>query len=143
MKGQIIIPNPITGKDVFATIPDIGNSKSKHFVKGGDIYLYEGKWWVNKGTPGGYGLSHIEHKHGEELKDFGYMDRHGIIDFLYQVLQPGSQVYLEENRPIILETHVGIVVLETKQSFDLGTYYHIVSAYNKKTPRGKHIGVWK
>lgn len=137
------IVNPRTGSTVFAVLPAIGNPESPHSVSSGNIYLFEGDNWGPAGDFKGYGLAHIIGKHGPELHKDGYVSKDDLIRYVDEILQPGAQVYLEGDRPIVLQTPQGMVVLEQEYSFDEGTYYSVVTAYRRRNPRGKLIGKWQ
>lgn len=112
----------------------------------GEIYLYEGEYWYKRGVATGFGLAHIEHKHGPELVPHGYTTTTDYIRFVDEVLRPGAVVHTEvdKTKPIVVQASIGMVVLQSRYDFATQTeYYYVVTAYKKARPHGWAIGDWK
>ncbi|MGL5719548.1 MAG: hypothetical protein ACRCYP_01955 [Alphaproteobacteria bacterium] len=133
------VVNPITGGLSFGRIPDNNNG-----IDAGEIYLKLGLVGHGKQRKGAFGVRHVWEKHQVDL---GISKSEDTPSVIASILTEGADILVDMTssstpaRPIVLNTSLGIVVLEKKLEQGTGVvYYSLVSAYGKKNMTGTVIG---
>lgn len=110
-------------------------------VEAGDIYLRLGFVGMGYARSGAFGARHIWEKHQIDLNLKQPSD---IPQVVASILQNGANILIDKSkaadRPLVLNSNVGIVILEPKKTADGNTEYSIVSAYARKNHKGTVIG---
>ena len=116
----------------------------------GDIYLTLGRHF---GPNRGFGANHIWVDHLQEIAKYhglshvSHDDERGlklVAGYVAAIIQPGTPVYCEfahikTNRPTILSSKIGTVILEQRTINDENVY-SVVTAFDLRQPRGTLIG---
>lgn len=80
-------------------------------------------------------MSHIETEHGGEIRAKGT----NPARYVHRVLLEFDGVFQEGGRLILFATRpTAVAVIELRQ--DSGGFYSVITAFEKKTPRGSHAG---
>ena len=110
---------------------------NNHNFPVGDIHLKLGFIGNGHRRKGAYGLRHIWEKHGAEL---GLTAPLQVPDFIKTVLQPGANVIVDHSKssdkPLIVESNNGLVTLGVVKPNNEPPYYHIITAYGRKSHPG-------
>lgn len=96
---------------------------------------------VSKSLKKAFGLRHIWDKHRQEI---GATTAQDIVTFVESVLQSGAEIIIDKNKsptkPLIVESNVGMVIVELKQPLGENAYYSIITAYVRKSHPGTLMG---
>ncbi|EJG0899092.1 hypothetical protein C4H01_RS24445 [Vibrio parahaemolyticus] len=88
-----------------------------------------------------FGLRHIWDKHRTEI---GATTAQDVVAFVESVLQSGAEILIDKNKdpskPLIVESSVGMVIVELKQPQGEDAYYSIITAYDRKSHPGTLVG---
>ncbi len=124
----------------FGIMPNL-NSKfpaGEIILKLGDPGFYDRR---EKKLKAAFGLRHIWDKHKVEI---GATNAFDVIKFIESVITLGAEVLIDSNKdpnkPLIVESTAGMVVVELKQPQGEEPYYSIVTAYDKKRHAGTLVG---
>ncbi len=106
-----------------------------------DIYLFLG---FHKGT--GFGLRHIQHEHGNEIRTLGYIGKEGrtlIPEYVTSIVGPGTKLYYTGESwkcRLLAWNQNGMGVLEFRENDKHGKHWSIITAYSRRVPYGEEIG---
>jgi len=150
MQIQIFQPN-----DVTPAIAELRNQKNarvsnnrgqvsfglfpsnNHNFPVGDIHLKLGFIGNGHRRSGAFGLRHIWEKHGSEL---GLTAPQQVSAFIETILQPGANVIVNHSKspdkPLIVESSNGLITLGMVKPNNESAYYHIITAYGRKSHPG-------
>lgn len=114
-------------------------------IEAGEVYLRLGLVgkFVKKGQPklGAFGARHIWDKHRSDLNLQYPSD---IPKVVASILRNGADVLVDKSKsavkPLVLNSNVGIVILQPKKTAEGGIEYSIVSAYGRRNHKGTVIG---
>lgn len=138
MKNSRVTNNK--GNLSFGTIPKLNDNfpKGEIHLKLGDSGFYSHNHHEPKGA---FGLRHIWDKHGDELNSQNAED---VVKFIESVLQVGAEVIIDPkkspNKPLIVESNTGMVVVDLKEPQNEEPFYNIITAYDKKAHPGNVMG---
>jgi len=145
MKKNDYIVNPKTGTPVFGTIPCI-NNKPYPFPEG-EIFL---KYGEHLGANRGFGIRHIWEEHKDDILSMGYesTDKYALTaHYVSDILISGARIFCEfarhrNERVTILQSAIGISIIEHRYDGDGNTIYSVISAYKlrRRKPHGELIG---
>lgn len=125
-----------TNKLSYGRIPDAPAFN----IKAGDIYLRLGFSGSGKNKSGAFGARHIWDKHRGDLSLQYPSD---IPKVVASILSKGANVLVDKSksadRPLVLNSNVGIVILQPKKTAEGGIEYSIVSAYGRRNHKGTVI----
>jgi hypothetical protein len=106
----------------------------------GDIKLKLGHIGVGRNRQGGFGLRHIWEKHGSEC---GLTCPTQIPAYLERIITVGAHVLIDKDKdpdkPLILESKVGMAILMINTPKPGAIFYTITSAYSRKSHKGNVI----
>ncbi|MCA2486255.1 MULTISPECIES: hypothetical protein [Vibrio] len=128
------------GTTSFGQIPKLNSQfpEAEVILKLGDPGFYDLKV---KQLKGAFGLRHIWDKHRSEINA---QDASDVVKFIENVIRGGAEVLIEygkdPNKPIILESSSGMVIVELKRPQGEDPYYSIVTAYDRKSHPGTLMG---
>lgn len=110
----------------------------------GKIFLKQGE---HKGANKGFGVTHILAEHEADLSKHNLsLDADGVIAYIKLILQSGAGIYSEYDnlrgfpRPMIIQSRIGVVVLERKE-VDRITAYSVITAFGGRSAKGEKIGM--
>jgi hypothetical protein len=116
----------------FGTFPE-----NNHNFPVGEITLKLGYVGFDSERKGAYGLRHIWEKHGSEVMATSPSD---IPLFIEGIITSGSTVIVDRDKdpkkPLIVKSSIGLLTLGLKQPKDSEPYYHIITAYVRKSHPG-------
>lgn len=119
----------------FGTFPS-----NNHSFPSGDITLRLGYVGYGAGRKGAFGLRHIWEKHKTEVMATNPED---IPAFIEAIITKGSNVIIDKdkdpNKPLIVESKVGLLTLGLKLPNNANPYYHVITAYARKSHPGTVI----
>ena len=106
----------------------------------GDIKLKLGHIGVGRNRLGGFGLRHIWEKHGSEC---GLTCPTQVPAYLESIITIGAHVLIDKDKapdkPLILESKVGMAILTINKPNPGASFYTITSAYSRKSHKGNVI----
>lgn len=106
----------------------------------GQIKLKLGHIGVGRNRQGGFGLRHIWEKHGSEC---GLTCPTQVPAYLESIITVGAHVLIDKNKdpnkPLILESKVGMAILTINKPNPGDSFYTITSAYSRKSHKGNVI----
>lgn len=111
----------------------------------GEVILklgYKGFYSPREREPkGAFGLRHIWDKHRTEINAQSASD---IILFIEEVMISGAEILIDQNKslekPLIVESSTGMVIVALKTPQEEDAYYHVVTAYDRKSHPGTLVG---
>jgi hypothetical protein len=110
-------------------------------VAAGEIYLRLGFVGVGRSKSGAFGARHIWDKHKGDLN---IKEPSDIPKVVASILRNGADVLVDKSksadRPLVLNSNIGIVILQPKKTAEGGIEYSIVSAYGRRNHKGTVIG---
>jgi len=128
------------GSVSFGLMPNLNNNLPQ-----GEVILKLGyKGFYNpreKESKGAFGLRHIWDKHRAEINAKSASD---IILFIEEVMIPGADIIIDKKKslekPLIVESSTGMVIVALKRPLGEDAYYHVVTAYDRKSHPGILVG---
>jgi len=141
-RPSTIITNPYDDSDSFGEIPEI--SYPEYHFPNGQIYLRYGK---HQGMHRGFGLDHIWEQHSADLIKKGFLEKFDAARYVANIIQSGAKIHCEfarmkRERVTVLQSRLGIVVLEHRLDGDNADYYSVVTAHPGRA-HGTLIGAIK
>lgn len=129
-----------TGQLSFGIIPKLNDKLPQ-----GEVILklgYKGFYSPGDREPkGAFGLRHIWDKHKTEINAQSASD---IILFIEDVMVAGAEILIDRNKslekPLIVESKTGMVIVELKMPHEEDAYYSVVTAYDRKSHPGTLVG---
>ncbi|MCY4186092.1 MAG: hypothetical protein OXC82_10265 [Rhodobacteraceae bacterium] len=147
-----LIKNPVTNDDSFGRIINLKITTEPQLASTeADIYLFLGFHRNTKGflkrSPY-FGFKHIRAVHEKEIRNRGFIDKSNgrtlIPEYVASIVRPGSLLYYEgeirQYPRLLASNQTGMAVLEFRDDDDHGTYWSIVTAYNRRNPHGQLVG---
>ena len=130
----------LDGSHVFGKVPSLNDKFPE-----GDIILklgYQGFYnSSNNLLQGAFGLRHIWDKHRAEI---GATNAEDVVRFVESILKVGADILIDEskhaNKPLVIESSTGMVILELKSPQNEDAYYTIITAYDRKSHPGTLMG---
>lgn len=130
----------LDGSSSFGKIPKLNDlfPEGEIFLKLGERGFYNSRLKILQGA---FGLRHIWDRHRSEI---GASNAEQIIVFIESVLKCGAEILIDENKypnkPLVVESSSGMVVLELKRPQNENAYYTIITAYQRKSHPGTLMG---
>ncbi|CAM3273180.1 hypothetical protein [Moritella viscosa] len=124
----------------FGVMPNLGARfpTGNIILKLGDSGFYDRN---ERKLKAAFGLRHIWDKHKVEI---GATNAFDVIEFIESVITVGAEIIIDQNKdpnkPLIVESTAGMVVVELKQPQGEEPYYSIVTAYDKTRHAGTLVG---
>lgn len=107
----------------------------------GKIFLKQGE---HKGANKGFGVTLILAEHKADLSKHNLcLNAEGVIAYIKLILQSGAGIYSEYRgfpRPMIIQSRIGVVVLERKEVNGITTY-SVITAFGSRSAKGEKIGM--
>lgn len=128
------------GETTFGVMPRLNDKfpSGNITLKLGDSGFYDHK---TKTLKGAFGLRHIWDKHRSEINAGSAED---VVTFVENVLTTGAEVLLDHNKdpnkPLIVESTHGMLVVELKEPQGEEPYYSVITAYVRKSHPGTLLG---
>jgi len=129
---ETLLCHPETGITFFGSI---------EATKVGNIIVPSGHIILKRGVPNAFGVAHIWARHKQDMNALGYSSIEQVPHYVAEIVHPGAVIQYESDkryknhRLTIVKSERGIAILEF-----IDNAYSIVTAYNRKRPRGSIIG---
>jgi len=128
------------GSRYFGKVPKLNDSFPE-----GQIILKLGKRGffnqTSREVQGAFGLRHIWDKHRREINATTVQE---VVVFVESILKNGADVLIDDNKhpnkPLVVESSIGMVILELKRPQDEDAYYSIITAYERTSHPGTLMG---
>lgn len=124
------------GNTFFGVMPQLNADfpEGDIILKLGDSGFYDKR---TKQIKSAFGLRHIWDKHRAEIVANNATD---IILFIESIITNGANVIIDnsksKDKPLIVKSNMGMVVVELKTPQNEASYYSIITAYIKKSHPG-------
>ena len=145
MAKHSLIRNPINNATSFGVVRNLIIPREPQLKSvEADIYLFLGfhkNIW-------GFGLKHIQHEHGSEIRNLGFIDEEGrtlLTEFVASIVRPGTKLYYTgESWPkcrLLVWNQNGRGILELRENNKHGKHWSIITVFPEKNPAGRFVGI--